>query len=401
MTLFDGLSPLFCQTVASFLIPRHRLALCTTSKGIETLFLVTVGHLPLGTRRAFSRSTDADSSHSSSAIPASPNYLLHKLLSRVGPFVRLISLHCTERALKDGILNVLDGPHRDNVALIMTRRTMVSGTLLTPLVNTLRQQGMAKLAFLYVDYSFVVEPNGDDEALSSSLAAAALQYCPYLLNICVRDVFGYHTRPFDLMPLATAMNLRCAGGNALPLHSLCLEYSGKSSSAHRLREMLLSEACGSLAELVLTAGWHANDESIIDSVGAFLRETGAPSLYRLLLSNYFGRPSENIEIALALQKGSAPQLESLQLKHVIQDNSMSILAEAVVQDGRFAGLHELGFLNPLLDPSSLFQAIATTDKCPHLRTLDATTTVSRSMVALRDAHFFCVGAHTISSHPPT
>lgn len=90
-------------------------------------------------------------------------------------------------------------------------------------------------------------------------------------------------------------------------------------------------------ELRLEARWEAAD-GIKEAVGAYLRATDAPSLRRLYLMNDGEESSESTEIALALQDGSAPLLESLTLDYVTQNNSMPILVHAVAQNGLFAGL---------------------------------------------------------------
>lgn len=93
----------------------------------------------------------------------------------------------------------------------------------------------------------------------------------------------------------------------------------------------------------------------------------------------------NTEIALALQAGSTPLLESLTLNYVVQSNSMSILADAVAQNGRFSGLCQLDLAGEDdLDPSPLFHAIADEHKCPALKSLDVFP-AKRSIVALGDA----------------
>jgi hypothetical protein len=172
---------------------------------------------------------------------------------------------------------------------------------------------------------------------------------------------------------------------AKPLEVLALRLSGKVSSGPCLKDILLSKTCASLVELRLEAAWESATD-VEEAVGAYLRATGAPSLRRLSLVNIGEDSSESTEIALALQNGSAPLLETLRLNYVMQRNSMSILVDAVAQNGLFAGLRVLGLASEggMLDLSPLFQAITAGHKCPVLESLDVYC-ASRSIVALGDA----------------
>lgn len=167
------------------------------------------------------------------------------------------------------------------------------------LVKILRHQGLTGLKSLSVCYSCVIGANSEDEALSSPLAAAALQHCPALTVLKVVDVADnntpYHPKPFDLLPLATAMHRRGgAGASAAPLHTLSFKYWGTFSSEHCLKEILVSETCASLMRLELEAGLQADSDIILPAVAGYLRHTGAPSLRRLCLVSSFAVASENV-----------------------------------------------------------------------------------------------------------
>ena len=93
----------------------------------------------------------------------------------------------------------------------------------------------------------------------------------------------------------------------------------------------------------------------------WLRTSEPPFLRHLRVSNNGEDSNDSTEIALALQNGSAPLLESLTLSFVMESSSMPILADAVAKDGRFAGLHQLDLVGEKdkFDVSPLLQAITT------------------------------------------
>ena len=108
---------------------------------------------------------------------------------------------------------------------------------LVRLAGRLQQQGLTGLELLDVSYSSVV-PHDDilDDSLPSSLAAAALQYCPNLAHLIVEDSRWDYDRPrrFELSTVAQALRLRDVNGKARLLHTLHLQYEEEFSESEYL-----------------------------------------------------------------------------------------------------------------------------------------------------------------------
>ena len=171
----------------------------------EARFVVTIDYLPLGPRQAIPLGYGYRIDHLGDYVP-SACYLLGGLLSRVGRFVRRIDLCCTEDSINHGIFSVLVGAYRGKVKKICTDTNGLSDPLLKRLVRTLRQQGLTGLEELDL---LVAPAAGDDDVSTSTLAAAALQYCPNLTKVNLEmEGNDDDSKPFDFLPLAQALRLR-------------------------------------------------------------------------------------------------------------------------------------------------------------------------------------------------